>query len=119
MDSVEVWETSLAHIENLTNLEIAFKENLNLSILLEDISEHERWLILFGPVVAFRFKKSFHMSRLANTFKVAESSWIAELEREPMLLPGELDRVQHFLIDTLSGEIEILSSKEPRIRKQL
>ncbi len=108
-----MWKTPLSRIDNLASHEIILKSDNHLSICLEDISKNKKWLVLFKHCVAFRFKKYFRLKRLGNTFKVADSSWVAMLKRAPMLIPGELDKVDHFLFDTLSGEIEVLSLKEP------
>jgi hypothetical protein len=67
--------------------------------------------------VGYKVTQHFGMRQLANTFVVKESLCLSALHREPMHIPGQLDGVRHYLIETMSENIEILIKEEPFIFK--
>jgi len=84
---------------------------------LEDLDTTEKWQLHVRGVVGYKFTQNFGMRWLANTSLVTESTWISALHREPMLMPGQLDGVRHYLIATVEGDFEVLAKEEPVISK--
>jgi hypothetical protein len=115
-ESIQNWNTPIRLIQHLANPEI-YHFGSNLRIVLEDLDTNEKWQVEARNVIGFKFTKDFGMKRLANTFVITESTWISALQREPMLIPSQLDAVCHYLIETITGAIEVLTKEEPSISK--
>jgi hypothetical protein len=115
-ENIQNWDTPIAWITHLANPTIHFFRG-RLSITLENLDTGENWQLQVREAVGYKVTQHFGMRRLANTFVVKESLWISALHREPMLIPGQLDGVRHYLIETMSENIEILTKEEPSIFK--
>jgi hypothetical protein len=113
---VRNWDTPFKRVLHLANPEIQFVGG-HLRIFLENLDTSEKWQVQVQGVVGYRYTQHFGMKRLANTFVIEESTWLAALYREPLLIPSQLDGVLHYLIDTMDGAIEVLAKKEPAIYK--
>ncbi len=113
---VRNWDTPIRWVLHLANPEIQFFGD-RLRVFLENLDTSERWQVQVRGVVGYKFTQHFGTERLANTFLIAESSWIAALYREPYLIPRQLDGVSHYLIETMNGAIEVLTKDVPAISK--
>ena len=94
-DKLEPWKIPVKNSRLLANPEIDARCLPRLTVVLEDLDSRQKWKCSFSQVVAIRDTRHFRMKRLANTFVVRNSQWIAVLLRDPMLIPGKLDGTQH------------------------
>ena len=111
---VRNWDNPIKQVLHLANAEIQFVGG-HLRIFLENLDTSEKWQV--QGVVGYRYTQHFGMGRLANTFVIDESTWIAAFYREPLLIHSQLDGVRHYLIDTMDGAIEVLAKEELSISK--
>ena len=114
--SYQNWKTAIEWIQHLANPEIHYHGG-HLQIVLEDLDTTDKWQLQVRDVVGYKVTRDFGTKRLSNTFVIMESTWISALHREPMIIPGHLDAVRHYLIETMAGAIEVLSKEEPSISK--
>ena len=112
-ESYHTWKTPLSRLLNLASLVIKSGYDGTLEIRLEDIDTGQKWLISFREILGYKFETNFNESRMGNTFIVTNSFWIEQIKRKPFLAK-DIGTAKHYLIDTLSGEINVVTLADPQ-----
>lgn len=113
-DCLAGWECQISRFGKLANLAVRVESDQRLVVTLENVDSNNKYVVSFSDVLGYRFERAFGSHRLANTFRVMNSSWIASMQRKPFgCIP--IDTALHYLISSHDGELEVVSLVAPTI----
>ena len=111
---LETWECGIDQFSDLANPVVIGESPVNIMLRFEDLRSKAKYVIRFMQVLGYRFEDNFGQRRMGSTFQICDSAWIAEMKRKPFRIKN-LDGAKHFLISTMNGQFEVVTTEDPVI----